>query len=124
MMPTFLTNADFVRYGKSIEKMIENEPALANRILVYDVWDKEGFTTIHDVEMPDNEGADFVDFCNYETTPLEEWYEGWKISPSKDDITMAERRAKHGVEAIYQSVGRISVRDRQNGDHIEVKDVA
>jgi hypothetical protein len=97
MMPTFLTNADFVRYGKDIEKMIEADPTLANNILLYDVWDKQGFTTIYDVEITDNEWADFVDFCSYETVPWYEWYDQWLASDRGSEGRQRQRRTKHGI---------------------------
>ena len=96
-MPTFLTNADFVRYGKDIKKMIDADPTLANNILLYDVWDKQGFTTIHDVEMTANEWADFVDFCSYETVPWHEWYDQWRESGRQGEFVERQRRAKHGI---------------------------
>jgi hypothetical protein len=71
---------------------VDADPTYADEVPLFDMWNRQQFGEFVEHEFTDVEWEDFVHHCMYETTPWEQWFNGWKASNTSDDI--AERRPR------------------------------
>jgi hypothetical protein len=88
-MPTPITVRQLLA---GLQEAVEKDPTYADHSLLYDAWDRENFGGAVEHQFTDEEWADFVDFCSYETTPWLDRFEQWHEISRKEGLSERVKR--------------------------------